>query len=496
MRCWLPLALLFGAWPCAGQEPLPHAPLAVESENADSLESILLRLDRLEAENAYLRERVDAAGAGERTGGESLVQPTATQAITLQPVSGPANPGDEVALCACHRPGCPHCQPNGGNGSRYPTLSWGGFLQLDTGWVSQDDANIAAVGDIQAQTGLRRVRLRAKGLVRADISYVVDLDFAASGHPSFRDVRFTIHNRPLVENLAIGYFQQPFGLDAMSSGRDLVLMERQLPFAFAPFRQPGLKSFGTAFGDRVTWAHSGFAYPTDSFGVSEGDRGGWAYAARSTFLAIDDPNSRALLHVGGSYSFEDPGNDVVQYAIQPGFFVTDPGVNGGGAGSVPVFVDTGEIPTQNVNLFSTELVAIWGPLSFQAETARSLVNADAGPQLSFGAASAKLGYILTGETHKYQRSRGVVGGVTPFNETTSFFDPLSGAWETTAGWAWINLDDESIEGGEMQTIIVGLNRYMNSFTKLQINVIRALLDEPSDGSSAATVVALRAQAEF
>ena len=40
-------------------------------------------------------------------------------------------------------------------------------LQLDTGWVSQDDANIAAVGDIEAQTGLRRVRLRATGRVRA-----------------------------------------------------------------------------------------------------------------------------------------------------------------------------------------------------------------------------------------------------------------------------------------------------------------------------------------
>jgi phosphate-selective porin OprO/OprP len=383
---------------------------------------------------------------------------------------------------------------NGNGRSDYPTLGWGGFLQFDTGLVSQDDANKAAVGDIQAQTGLRRVRLRASGLVRSDISYVVDLDFAASGHPSFRDVMFTVHDRPVVDNLSVGYFQQPFGLDAMSSGRDLMLMERQLPFAFAPFRQPGMRSYGTAADQRITWSHSAFAYPTDSFGVSEGDRGGWAYAARCTGLAIDVPEYRALLHVGGSYCFEDPGNDAVRYAIQPGFFVTDPGDMG--SGNIPVFVDTGLIPTQNVNLFDAELVAMWGPITFQAEAVRSLVNAETGPQLSFGSASAKLGYVLTGESHHYHRRRGVVGGVVPFNETTSLFDPLGGAWEATAGWAWIDLNDESIQGGEMQTAIVGLNRYMNSFTKLQLNVIRTLLDDPTSGDSAATVVALRAQAEF
>jgi phosphate-selective porin OprO/OprP len=186
---------------------------------------------------------------------------------------------------------------------------------------------------------------------------------------------------------------------------------------------------------------------------------------------------------------------VVSYSIQPGFFVTDP--NGGATtGNVPVFVDTGDIPTQNVNLSGVELVGLWGPLSVQAEAVSSLVNPDVGPQLGFGGASAKLGYVLTGESHAYHRRRGVLGGVTPAVETTSLFDLVGGAWEATAAWAWIDLDSQAVQGGEMQTLIVGVNRYLNSFTKLQLNVVRALLDDPATGESAATIVALRAQAEF
>jgi phosphate-selective porin OprO/OprP len=485
------------AWPAYGQEArlaAPAAPLvgaatpcAIAIEPAESLEAILSRLDRLEAENAELRVRLDDV--------QSVAAPVALPPSGVITAGDAPIHGDGVELCACHDPECVYCQQHSANGEKYPTLKWSGFLQFDTGWVSQDAANKAAVGDIGAQTGLRRVRLRASGNVRRTISYVVDLDFAASGHPSFRDVKFTMHERPVLQNVAVGYFQQPFGLDAMTSGRDLVLLERQLPFAFAPFRKPGVGSHGTAFDNMMTWSHSGFSYPTDSFGVSEGDRGGWAYAARVTGLLFDDPEARTLLHLGASYCFENPGNDIVRYAIEPGFFVTDPG-SMASSGNVLVFVDTGEIATQNVNFSGAELIGLWGPLSFQAEAVSSLVNPELGPQLSFGGASAKLGYVLTGESHDYRRRRGVLGGVTPRDETLSLFNPLSGAWEATAAWAWIDLDDHSVAGGEMQTAIVGVNRYLNSFTKLQLNVIRALLDDPATGESAATVVAMRAQAEF
>jgi phosphate-selective porin OprO/OprP len=175
--------------------------------------------------------------------------------------------------------------------------------------------------------------------------------------------------------------------------------------------------------------------------------------------------------------------------------VTDPSADATN-GNVPVFVDTGDILTQNVNLASVESIGVWGPWSLQAEAVRSYVNPDAGAQLEFAGASAKLAYVLTGESQRYSRKRGVLVGVTPDVPTSSFFNFVDGAWEVAGAWAWIDLDDGAVQGGEMQTIIFGVNRYMNSYVKLQLNVVRALLEDPATGDSAATVAALRAQAEF
>ncbi|QDT68968.1 Porin P precursor [Planctomycetes bacterium MalM25] len=386
-----------------------------------------------------------------------------------------------------------HWRPVGWR-SRYPTLRWNGFLQLDAGWISQGPDNIRAVGDVESKAGLRRVRLRVGGELRREVSYVVDLDFAASGHPSFRDVAFTLHEQGLLQNVQVGYFQQPFGFDAMTSGRELLLLERQLPFAFAPFRQTGVGAYGGAFDESVTWSFSGFRSPTDQFGVSQGDAGGWGFAERVTGVAFCDDRETKLVHLGGSFSFINPGTDTVRYAIEPGFFVVDP-TDQNAASTIPAFVNTGRIETENVNLTGAELAAQWGSLNVQAETVGAFVHQTDGPFLGFYGVAGKLAYLLTGETHPYDRRRGVFDRIVPHREG-SISDPFSGAWEAVAAWSIIDLNDRNIEGGRMQTLIVGVNRYLNEYAKFQLNLIRVYLDDPDEGSSAATLVALRAQVEF
>ena len=261
--------------------------------------------------------------------------------------------------------------------SHYPTIAWGGFLQLDTGWISQDAASRAAFGEVDAKTGLRRVRLNVRGNVQPNLSYLIDVDFAAAGHPSFRDVMFTAHDLDVIQNVRLGYYQQPFGLDAITSGRELIFLERFLPFAFDPFRQTGFGCYGNAVEKTVAWALSAYRFPTDEFGVSEGESGGWALASRTTAKLIDNNGGDQMVHVGLNYAAGNPGTNMVRYAIEPGFFVTDP--TDSDSSTVPMIADTGDIPTEAFNLFGAELAAQYYSLNFQSEVKGSVVDQTGGP---------------------------------------------------------------------------------------------------------------------
>jgi hypothetical protein len=147
------------------------------------------RIQRLEDQLEDLQRRLTATE--QRSTGTAVIH------------AGHTQPEPECIDCP---PGYSFSQPGQVFGSQYPTLERSGFLQLDTGWVYQDGANAETIGDVDSQTGLRRVRLRVAGDIRRDSSYVVDLDFAASGHPSFRDVMLIMHEIPVLQNLRFGYF--------------------------------------------------------------------------------------------------------------------------------------------------------------------------------------------------------------------------------------------------------------------------------------------------
>lgn len=374
--------------------------------------------------------------------------------------------------------------------TEYPTLHWSGFLQLDSGETLQDQENIASVGNIDAQVGLRRVRLRVFGDVRPETHYIVDLDFAASGHPSFRDVVLGFRTVPYVQNASFGYFKQPFGMDAESSGQELMFMERQAPFAFAPFRQTGFGIHGTHLDETVTYAVSGYTFPTDSFGVGVGD--GAAASMRMTALPYVDDAAGRLIHVGIGYGLGQPSDSIVRYAIEPGFFVTDPASED--EGTVPVFVDTGEIPTRLYQLLNFEFAAAFGPFRWQSETRFAFVDQIGGPGLGFSGSYFQLGLLLTGERPEYDKRRAIFHRVVPDNPFG--FAGGCGAWELTAGWSMIDLNDRNIAGGAMSTTTLGVNWYLSEFTRFTLNLIPVSLDDPTVGKSRALVIGTRFQASF
>ncbi len=375
----------------------------------------------------------------------------------------------------------------------YPTVHWSGFLQLDIGWVTQDDTTSQAVGSLSSSTGLRRVRLRMQGNVREQTKYVVDLDFAAAGHPSFRDVALEFNDVPVVQNLQMGFFRQPFGMDAMTSGRELVFLERSAAFSLTPFRQTGISAFGQSEDERGSYNISAYRFPTDEFGVSMGGSGGWAFAGRVTRLLMYRDNGRKLIHIGGGYSFGDPANNTIQYDVQPSFFSTDPGREAEDESFN--IVSTGPISTNTYSLFNLELAAANGPFRMQSEARWSSVSQRGGPHLLFPAAYAQMSYVFTGESHPYDRLEGIFHRVIPDCPFSVSHDG-GGAVEAGVRWAYINLNDKNIVGGSLNSIGFILNWYLHRYSKFQFETDFPILNDPEFGQGHSIVWSIRSQIEF
>jgi phosphate-selective porin OprO and OprP len=380
--------------------------------------------------------------------------------------------------------------------SKFPTVRTTGFFQADAGWINQDSANFAAVGDVQNGADFRRARLAATGAVADNVGYMVEFDFGFPGRPSFMDVWLEVRDLPWLNNVKVGQFRHPIGLDGLTSVKELTFVERGLPFAFLPFRQIGAMTSSANEEAGTTWALSGFRFPTDAFGGQVGDNGGYGLATRLTRLIVDNGQDR-VVHVGGAYSMIDPANDAVRYRSQPEFFIAETGgaafVPTGVPSRVPPFVDTGVIATDKAHLFTAELAATSGPFHGQSEFIGAIVNRFGGSTVTFSGVSAQAAWILTGEHRPYNRKAGVLGRVVPHR---NFGDCGKGAWEVAARWSVLNLNDADVRGGRLNDGTLGVNWYLNGFTKFQVNYIHAFLDSPVNGDSDADLFVARAQVDF
>lgn len=367
---------------------------------------------------------------------------------------------------------------------KLPSVKINGVFQADAVGFNQTDASRDQFGSIENGADFRRARLGASGSVMPTMNYFMQMDFAFFGHPTFTDVWVEQTAVPLLGNVRVGQWKQPFSLEAVSSFRYTTFMERSSLFQpFVPFRHIGIGFYDHAEDLNSTWAASYFRSGQDQFGGSLSTDGGNGIAGRVTqLLWYSEPRGQDYLHVGGGYYMNSPPRDAVRFRSIPEIFVGEfaPGAVGtsgqavpGALNGTPFFVDTGTLSSvSNVNTFGLESLWVRGPLSFQSETMAAVVN-QAGPNATLGGTYAQVGYFLTGEHRPYDRKAGAIDRIKPFNNVG---DCGIGAWEVAARWSQIDLNDGIVQGGRMRNLTGGVNWYLNPYCKWVFNYIHSWTD--------------------
>ncbi|MDX5584295.1 MAG: porin, partial [Aureibaculum sp.] len=353
------------------------------------------------------------------------------------------------------------------------TIALGGAILMEnTRWLSQDNINEEQVGDLSQFEGgsIRGFRLGLGGTFnfKKPWTYVFSMGTRAfeRGYEQGDLSEFVLYDYRVSipigsATLSLGKTKETISISRLSAMiyEPSVQERASVADGLLPARNIGVVINSSFLKERMTWAAGVFNnwYEVDrSFSNNP-----TVFTGRITglpFLSEDESN---LLHLGiaGRYSNAAGG---IQYQAKTEIF------------SGPVSVDT-ELLEDASSTFHYGLELAWrkGPFILMGEYLQANVRSSTFNDPAFKGYYVIASYVLTGELRQYNKRSGTFKRIKVANGINS------GGWgelEVYGRWSSIDLNDENIDGGEMNTLSLGVNWSPISAIQANINYRYSTLD--------------------
>ena len=337
-------------------------------------------------------------------------------------------------------------------------------------WTSQDDANEVQFGDLDHFNGgeIRGLRFGFLGTINFKKPWIYTIFGATNafdkGYDSENlddvtlfDWRLDI---PFFNNsvMSIGKQKEPISGERVQSMMFNHMQERSaVSDALMPSRNVGVVWSGFSPEKYTSWAFGVF---NDWFDADQDFNESATQAmGRFTWVPLHSADDSNLLHLGAGYRYSD-GEEGFRYRTEPEFNLS------------PVFVDTGfgfdngTLPANKTETWNAELSWRRGPVWLGSEYTRVNVDSPLFGDPSFDGYWIGLSWILTGEMRAYNKKSGVFGGVPV---SRSVYQNGKGAWELTARWSSLDLNDGVIQGGNIDIASVGLSWWLSPIFGINMN---------------------------
>ncbi len=379
-----------------------------------------------------------------------------------------------------------------------------GRVHSDYWAFTKDTPGIVALegGDPQDRFGFRRLRFGFHGDVNDNMLYKIEMEFAGGNDVEFRDAYLGFKDLACFNTVLIGNQKRPYGLDHLNSSRYNVFMER--PFAIEAFNQDarrlGIASYGVSDDRCTNWRFGVFNMDLiQDVGNYVGDHyqleGAGRLARTWWWDAASDGRGYGHVAISGSMGVPDGlgANNQARYRTRPE------------ARSTNHWLDTGVIAgAKAFGLVGVESVVNVGPLQIVGEY--QLVDVDRfdffGSRVFLHGGYIYASYFLTGEHIPWNRDRGVLGRVKPFENFFSVCDCDGfrqmgrGAWQIAARLSYADLTDENIIGGRGTSGTIGLNWHWNPYARMQFNYIFGDIDRQLAGGGSYQIAGVRFMIDF
>ena len=382
----------------------------------------------------------------------------------------------------------------------------GGRLHIDQTFFSANSNEKRT--DFPSSANIRRAWVSLNGGVGDCLAYLMNMDFRGYTNRSvyFQDAYLSYKGFGCNSVVAVGQFGLPFGLENWGDTNDLMFLEPSLmtsTFSWIP--EAGL--YSTSANAAITLpATAGVTAPYYAVPQSAGVRGLGIYGdmpiadmftiaaaltvppANSVTTGNPKASDRMTLSARITFSPVHCDDNVYHFGvatrqqsfnkfagganIADGILSTTPEAVGrtlsGGYSSTASLVSTGFMNTRNMKFWGLEAAGLWGPFIAQAEWNSVHVGRQAADSVSFNGWHVQAGYMLTGESRRYDWKKGTFSSPKPCSPC--------GAWELAARYSYVNLTDKDVWGGSEHNATLGVNWFYNRNVTVKANYIRARIN--------------------
>ncbi len=342
-----------------------------------------------------------------------------------------------------------------------PDLSFrvGGRLHLDGGFADADRTSVTSPdGEI------RRGRIYFRGRLGPAFRFMIDRELAPNRR-GWRNLWGEVRPLPRLR-LRAGNFVAPFGLEDIAASNHSTFAERAVSASIAPTFQSGLlvRTHGR-LGSRKTrnrWTLN-LAATTSPLGEASDDRhrtDHFSLVSRLSFAPI--AKRERVVHFGAAVEHRWVEGDS-RYRIS----------SRNESVLLPTLLNTSRLrDVDTVTSVGLESIVVLGAFSFQAEYMQAFLERSSGRgNPSFPGGYAQVAWVVTGESRRYSRSSGLLLGLKPRSRW--------GALELGMRVSGINLNDETVRGGEAVDLTLGANWYLRRNVRLMFNYVYADVDPRS-----------------
>jgi len=348
----------------------------------------------------------------------------------------------------------------------------GAILMENTRWLSQDNNNEQQVGDLSQYEGgsIRAFRAGLGGTFNFKKPWTYVFSFGTRaferGFEQGDMDEFVLYDYRVgipigLATLSLGKTKETFSISRLSAMIYEPAQQERASVAdgLLPARNIGIVINNSFLKERMTWAAGVFNnWIETGQSISKTPTVITGRISGLPFISTDESN---LLHLGvaGRYSNAAGG---IRYKTKTEIF------NG------PVSVDT-DLLDDATSTFHYGLEMVWrkGPFILMTEYIQSNVSSSTFNDPSFKGYYVVASYVISGEMRTYNKHSGLVNRVKVANGINS------GGWgalEVYCRWSSIDLSENSIDGGEMNTLSLGLNWSPIQAIQLNMNYRYSTLD--------------------